>query len=57
MAMRYAQEYDPKSAQGADASSPDPQTASYWYEAVVNQDPQNAEAKARLAELKNRTKE
>jgi hypothetical protein len=41
----------------ADAFSPDPQTASYWYEAVVNQDPQNAEAKARLAELKNRTKE
>ncbi len=52
MAMRYAQEYDPKSAQADGCFSPDPQTASYWYEAVVNQDPQNAEAKARLAELK-----
>nr|WP_269468980.1 hypothetical protein [Leclercia tamurae] len=52
MAMRYAQEYDPKSAQAEGCFSPDPQTASYWYEAVVNQDPQNAEAKARLAELK-----
>jgi len=52
MAMRYAQEYDPKSAQAGGCFSPDPQTASYWYEAVVNQDPQNAEAKARLAELK-----
>lgn len=52
MAMRYAQEYDPKSAKAEGCFSPDPQTASYWYEAVVNQDPQNAEAKARLAELK-----
>lgn len=52
MAMRYAQEYDPKSAQADGCFSPDPQTASYWYEAVLNQDPQNAEAKARLAELK-----
>jgi hypothetical protein len=37
MAMRYAQEYDPKSAQEGGCFSPDPQTASYWYEAVVNQ--------------------
>lgn len=52
MAMRYAQEYDPKSALADGCFSPDAQTASYWYEAVINQDPQNAEAKARLAELK-----
>lgn len=52
LAMRYAQEYDPKTAQENGCFSPDAQTAIYWYEIIVNQDPQKSEAKARLAELK-----
>lgn len=52
MAMRYAEEYDPKTAQSGGCFSPDAQTAIYWYEIVVNQDSQNSGAKARLAELK-----
>ena len=52
LAMRYAQEYDPKTAQANGCFSPDAQTAIYWYEVIVNQDPQRSEAKARLAELK-----
>lgn len=52
MALRYAQEYDPKTAVEGSCFAADPQTALYWYENVVNQDPQNTEAKNRLAELK-----
>ncbi|QHM71896.1 hypothetical protein [Mixta intestinalis] len=52
MAMRYAQEYDPQTAEADGCFSPDVPTAIYWYEAVVNQDAQNKEAKARIAELK-----
>lgn len=52
MAVRYAQEYDPKTAKPGGCFNPDAETAAYWYESVVNQDPQNNEAKARLAELK-----
>ncbi|AYH04388.1 hypothetical protein [Pectobacterium parmentieri] len=52
MAMRYAQEYDPKTAQSGGCFSPDAQTAVYWYETIVNNDPQNNEARARLTALK-----
>ncbi|AOR63661.1 hypothetical protein [Pectobacterium wasabiae] len=52
MAMRYAQEYDPKTAQSGGCFSPDAQTAVYWYETIVNNDPQNNDAKARLTALK-----
>ncbi|MEQ6970362.1 hypothetical protein [Pectobacterium polaris] len=52
MAMRYAQEYDPQTAKPGGCFSPDAQTAAYWYETIVNKDPQNNDAKARLAALK-----
>ncbi|MFJ5399413.1 hypothetical protein [Pectobacterium sp. CHL-2024] len=52
MAMRYAQEYDPQTAKAGGCFSPDAQTAAYWYETIVNKDPQNNDAKARLAALK-----
>ncbi|MEQ9893100.1 hypothetical protein [Pectobacterium aroidearum] len=52
MAMRYAQEYDPQTAKPGGCFSPDAQTAVYWYETIVNKDPQNNDAKARLAALK-----
>lgn len=52
IALRYAQEYDPKTATQGGCFSADAQTAIYWYESVVSQDSQNNEAKARLAELK-----
>ncbi|OTA20371.1 hypothetical protein Xbed_01597 [Xenorhabdus beddingii] len=52
IALRYAQEYDPKTATRQGCFVADAQTATYWYEILLNQDPQNKEAKARLAELK-----
>ncbi|MBU4682356.1 hypothetical protein KC222_10050 [Cedecea davisae] len=52
MALRYAQEYDPKTAVEGSCFTADPQTAIYWYENIANQDPQNTEVKNRLAELK-----
>ncbi|CDG89924.1 hypothetical protein [Xenorhabdus bovienii] len=52
IALRYAQEYDPKTATKKGCFVADAQTAIYWYEILINQDPQNSEAKARLAALK-----
>ncbi|MDE9552127.1 hypothetical protein KKJ06_16220 [Xenorhabdus bovienii] len=52
IALRYAQEYDPKTATKKGCFVADVQTAIYWYEILINQDPQNSEAKARLAALK-----
>ncbi|MBD1226676.1 hypothetical protein [Xenorhabdus griffiniae] len=52
IALRYAQEYDPKTATKKGCFVADAQTAIYWYEILVNQDPQNRKAKARLEELK-----
>jgi len=52
IAMRYAQEYDPKTVSQNGCFSADPQTAIYWYESILSHDPQNSDAKARLDELK-----
>nr|WP_232370241.1 hypothetical protein [Xenorhabdus lircayensis] len=52
IALHYAQEYDPKTVTKKGCFVADAQTAIYWYEILINQDPQNSEAKTRLAELK-----
>lgn len=52
IAIRYAQEYDPKTVSQSGCFSADPQTAIYWYESILSHDPQNSDAKARLDELK-----
>ena len=52
IALAYAHEYDPDSFEaGGCIESADGETAAYWYEIVVNHDPNNAEAKQRLEKL------
>ena len=52
VAQAYAREYDPKYLQpGACFAAPDNATAVYWYETILAQDPNNAEAKQRFEEL------
>lgn len=54
MALAYAQEYDPKTHQGGSCfEQPDRATAAYWYQTVLEQDPNNQEAKERLKELES----
>ncbi|UNH39187.1 hypothetical protein [Moellerella wisconsensis] len=52
IAMQYAREYDPETANKAGCFATDKETAMYWYETVANNDPQNKEARARLNALK-----
>jgi len=53
IALAYAGEYDPQNYQsGACFNTPDADTAIYWYETVLQNDPQNQKAKQRLEELK-----
>jgi len=53
IAMAYAHEYDPKFHQASTCfAEPDKATAAYWYETILSQDPDNADAKARFEELK-----
>ena len=53
IAAAYAHEYDPKFHQVSTCfAEPDKATAAYWYETILSQDPENAEAKARFEELK-----
>ena len=53
IAMAYAHEYDPKFHQASTCfAEPDKATATYWYETILSQDPDNADAKARFEELK-----
>ncbi|MGB3425352.1 hypothetical protein [Castellaniella sp.] len=52
IALAYAREYDPKFHQdNACFKEADPAIAVYWYEAVLDKDPDNALAKKRLQEL------
>lgn len=52
IALAYAKEYDPKfSAGNACFKEADIETAIYWYETVIENDPGNNEAKQRLEEL------
>jgi len=52
VALAYAGEYDPKSFSGGCIEAADAETAAYWYEIVLEHDPQNGPAQQRLAELK-----
>ncbi|MBK5549345.1 hypothetical protein JFU49_03465 [Pseudomonas sp. TH03] len=52
IANAYAREYDPKYLQASDCFPvADNATAAYWYETILSQDPNNAEAKQRFEEL------
>ncbi|TNH05664.1 tetratricopeptide repeat protein [Testudinibacter sp. TR-2022] len=50
IAVAYAKEYETATTNGC--FSADKETAIYWYETALDADPNNAEAKARLQELK-----
>lgn len=53
IATAYAHEYDPKYHQASECfKAPDNATAAYWYETILSFDENNADAKARLEELK-----
>ncbi|MFG6204166.1 hypothetical protein [Pseudomonas retamae] len=52
IANAYAHEYDPKYLQASDCfPAADNATAAYWYETILTQDPNNAEARQRFEEL------
>lgn len=52
IALNYAREYDPATASSQGCFNADKETAIYWYEAVLNHDAQNSEAKTRIEALK-----
>ncbi|GAB3395697.1 flagellar basal body-associated FliL family protein [Azotobacter armeniacus] len=53
IAFAYAREYDPQSfAAGGCVESADAETAAYWYEIALANDPANADARKRLEALK-----
>lgn len=53
IALAYAGEYDPKDHKpSACFKTPDADTAAYWYETVLQTEPENQQAKQRLEELK-----
>ncbi|MGJ7513148.1 hypothetical protein ACSFE6_02260 [Pseudomonas baetica] len=52
IANAYAREYDPKYLKASECfPAADNATAAYWYETILAQDPNNAEAKQRFEEL------
>lgn len=51
IALAYAREYDPDTFKGGCIDSADKETALYWYEIVLNKDPDNAEVKQRVEQL------
>ncbi len=52
IANAYAHEYDPKYLKASECfPAADNATAAYWYETILTQDPNNAEAKQRFEEL------
>ena len=53
IAYAYAREYDPAHySSGGCIEAADAETAMYWYEIAVNNDPDNQDASQRLEELK-----
>ena len=50
--MAYAQEYDPATSR-SDCFKPEASTARYWYDSILEKDPEHAEAKAKLQALPN----
>lgn len=51
IAMAYAQEYNPAVSQGNSCFSPEAATAAYWYESILEREPEHAEARAALDAL------
>lgn len=51
IAFAYAREYDPDTFSGGCVKSADAETATYWYEIAIANDPGNTEAKQRLEQL------
>lgn len=52
IASAYVQEYDPKYHQSTDCfAEPNVDTAKYWYETILQADPENTEAQSRLTDL------
>ena len=51
IAMAYAQEYDPAASSSNACFTPEAATARYWYETVLEREPEHAEARARLDAL------
>ncbi|NBB57393.1 hypothetical protein GU930_20010 [Pantoea vagans] len=53
VALAYAAEYDPQDHKPSECfKAPDPDTAAYWYETVLQTDSENQRAKQRLKELR-----
>lgn len=53
IALAYAGEYDPQDHKSSECfKTPDADTAAYWYDTVLQTDPENQKAKQRLAELR-----
>lgn len=53
IALAYAAEYDPLDHKASECfKTPDPDTAIYWYETVLQTDPENQKAKQRLEALR-----
>jgi len=53
VALAYAAEYDPKDHKPSECfKTTDPDTAAYWYDTVLQTDPENQKAKQRLEELR-----
>ena len=53
IALAYAAEYDPQDHKPSECfKTPDADTAAYWYETVLQTDPENQKAKQRLEELR-----
>ncbi|MDA5524561.1 hypothetical protein [Yersinia kristensenii] len=53
IALAYASEYDPQNHKPSECfKTADPDTATYWYETVLQTDPDNQKAKQRLEELR-----
>lgn len=53
IALAYAGEYDPQDHKSSECFKvPDVDTAAYWYDTVLQTDPENQKAKQRLAELR-----
>lgn len=53
VALAYASEYDPQDHKPSECfKAADPDTAAYWYDTVLQTDPNNQKAKQRLEELR-----
>lgn len=51
--LAYAREFDPDTFTGGCFEQPDAETAIYWYQTVLTQQPDNSDVKARVESLEN----